>query len=96
MTPAGYRAPTGVRIGRNARALYAAEEAARGTVKTAARELGKVLGHAPEQFWTHSLPEALLALLENFDTNAALLAAEAFLRSHGYTVSRPTTTEPMP
>ena len=78
-----YVKPIGVFIVKeNAAQLYLLEEERDRAIQAAATELGKKLGHQPEQYWTHTMPEALLNTLASFDTFAAVLAAEAYLERH--------------
>jgi len=79
-----YQAPTGNRIGRveGTRRLYALEEARDEAIQEAAHELGSVLGHQGSDFFTVTMPEALLSVLDAFDQRAAYEAARAFVVRH--------------
>lgn len=59
--------------------LYQLEEAATKALRNAAQELGRVLGHDPDDFYLVTLPEALLQVLNSWEPMAARLAAQAFL-----------------
>lgn len=85
-----YRKPTNPPIGYSeaTKALYFLEGETNKAIKAAAHELGRFLGFTDKQFWTHSIPEGLRAVLESFDNRAAELAAVAFLENRGYTVTR--------
>lgn len=74
-----YVKPEGPYIPSTERKLYRLEEKRNDAIHEAAVELGNVLGHDERQFWTRTVPEALLSVLQNFDRTAARLAAEAFL-----------------
>ena len=41
------------------------------------------------EYWTRSLPQALHDTLEGYQTECGIVAAEAFLRRHGWKVERP-------
>ena len=41
------------------------------------------------EYWTRSLPQALHDTLENYQTECGIVAAEAFLKRHGWIVTRP-------
>jgi hypothetical protein len=77
--PIEYRKPEGAYIGRSQEKLYALEDKRAQAIMAAGRELGRLLGFSPEAFWTHTMPEELLTVLESFDRHAAKLAAEVFL-----------------
>lgn len=83
-----YRKPTAARIGSAARTaqLYRLEEKAHAATEAATNELGKILGFTEEQFYTHSLPEALFTILDSWDLIASILAATTFLERYGYRV----------
>jgi hypothetical protein len=66
--------------GRYAR-LGELEDAAADAVMAAARELGRALGHPPDNFWVETLPQALYALLDRFDPQASTAAAKGWLRT---------------
>lgn len=75
--------PSGQRIGRDesTEKLYRLEDKRDAAFKAAALELGRLLGHNPGNYYTHTLPEALLAILEGHEPEAARIAAQAFLQS---------------
>jgi sulfate adenylyltransferase subunit 1 (EFTu-like GTPase family) len=76
-----YLKPVGQWIGRgeDTEKLYQLEEKRNKYIKLAAEELGKVLCHSGKDYWYKTMPEALLSILENFDTQASTMAAEAYL-----------------
>ena len=78
---AQYRTPTCPYIGRGeeTKNLYAAEEKRDAACRKAAESLGRVLGYNEKQFWTHTLPEALLSILGHWDQRASYVAAKAFV-----------------
>jgi hypothetical protein len=69
--------------------LYRLETQAQEAIKGSARELAKVLGHKPGDFWTTTMPEALAAMLDSFEPSASRSAAIAYLESFGYVVNEP-------
>jgi hypothetical protein len=75
-------------IGRNddTEKLYAAEDAVREAVKEAADELGDVLGINRQDYWTRTMPIALMQLLDTFEKAVSEAAAIGLLESRGYTV----------
>lgn len=83
-----YRKPTGPRILSGAKALYDLEDQRNQAIRACAAEQGKILGFDRSQFWTHSLPEQLFALLDSFDNRASEDAAIAFLERQGYSVTK--------
>lgn len=84
MATTTYERPSGQSIGRSGktRRLYELEEKRDAAIQAAGKELGSVLGHTISQYWTHTMPEELLSVLEGFDPNAAALAADAYLQKH--------------
>lgn len=66
--------------------LYSAEKRLSEWLQTAAKELGAVLGHKPDEFWDKSMPSAILAMLSNSQKDAATAAAVAFCQEQGLTV----------
>ncbi len=67
-------------------ALYAAESKLSKDLQAAAKELAKVLGHEPTAYWRLSMASAVLALLNNTQTEPAVAACVSFLREHGIAV----------
>lgn len=59
-------------------ALFVKEDLALEAVLAAARELGTVLGHSREEFWNRTLPEAILSLLNSFETETVRAAVEVW------------------
>jgi len=84
-----YRKPINPFIGRGdtSERLYQLEEKAHSTFKTAAEELGKVLGQDKKFFWTETLPEALYSFLDGWDHCAGEQACIAFLEKRGFTIT---------
>lgn len=74
-----YRKPTAQYIGDGAQKLYNLETRRNEIIKACAKEQGNILGFSEAEFWTHSMPEALLSVLDSFDKRAALLAAQAYV-----------------
>lgn len=75
--------PAGQRIGRDesTEKLYVLEDKRDAAFKKAALELGCVLGHDPKtEYYTRTLPEALLSVLEAYEPEAARIAAQVFLQ----------------
>lgn len=56
-------------------------------------ELAMVWGEIAEvdkkEHWTRCIPQVLHDTLENYQTECGIIAAEAFLKRHGWTVTRP-------
>lgn len=59
--------------------LYKMEEKTHLAFQTAAYELGRILGHTSQQFWTHTMPEALYTFIDSWETGSARAACEAWL-----------------
>lgn len=74
-----HQKPTGRYIGGAAQKLYKLEARRNQLLEDCAKEQGRILGHDPKQFWTHSVPEMLLSVLTSWERDAAILAAQAFL-----------------
>ncbi|NUO17463.1 MAG: hypothetical protein HUU03_13600 [Planctomycetaceae bacterium] len=75
-----YPRPRLVHISAGAKQLYALERKATDAVKAAAVEQGKLLGFDPEkQLYSHCIPHALLQVLDSFEPECGVRAAEAFL-----------------
>lgn len=83
LTPAalGYKWPTGgkIRMNSHTQKLYELEERASAAFKAAGVELGRVLEHAGGDFYTKTLPEALLTVLMQWDNHASYYAARAYV-----------------
>lgn len=88
----GYILPSGDMIGRNRHTekLYKLEDKRGGALRLAALELGRVLQHPEDAYWKHTLPAALLATLESYQVESAIVAAVAFLRRNGVLVDTAT------
>jgi hypothetical protein len=88
MSASPYVKPVGAHLtfSPKTRRLYELEERRAQAIKEAAKELGRVLGHDEREFWHRSMPEALLQVLEHFDTQASRLAAVAYLERLGLEV----------
>ncbi len=82
----GYRLPEipHLSASQGAGKLYAVEERRNDLVMQNAETLRTIL-HL-DDLWKEALPEALAALLDSMDTNAACVAAIAILHRQGYTV----------
>lgn len=77
----GYRFPEPQHIGSDEKNLYRYEEQALKSLRKAADEMGRIteLGREnSKQFFTHTLPQFLFDLLDNWDQRAAYVAAKAF------------------
>ena len=59
--------------------LYDLEDKRNDIIEECAKEQGKILGFNDKQFWTHSLPYQLLALLESWDREASYRASKAYI-----------------
>lgn len=58
--------------------LLKIEEQLAELIKQHAEQYGKLLEFDKSQFWSHALPHTLLQILESFEPESALRAAEAF------------------
>jgi hypothetical protein len=74
-----YQKPQGQFIGEGAEKLYKLEEKRSRAIELAAKELAKVLGHHEGCYWTDTMPEVLLSILDSYDPRAARLAAEVYI-----------------
>ncbi len=84
-----YAIPQEVFVGGGARKLYDLEERRRKIIDQCAKEWAKVAEVPETEFWTRSLPQALFDMLNAYQVESALVAAEGFLKQHGWTVERP-------
>lgn len=82
-------APHPIYIGGGASNLYKAEDKRSEHIKACATEWAKVAGVSEELYWKQSIPQALHDVLDSFDTQCAIVAAEAFLKRFGWKVERP-------
>lgn len=69
--------------------LYELERKRTDLIGDCARQWAIVCGVDKSEYWTRSIPQALHDTLEAFETAAGILAAEAFLKRHGWKVERP-------
>lgn len=76
-----YKAPAGHLIDSRETKLYSFEDNRNDLIKVCAGEHGKILGHTDDQFWTHSIPEQLLSVLDSFDSRASYLVAKTYIDS---------------
>jgi hypothetical protein len=83
------RIPSPVRIGRSdeTEELYRLEAERNRAINAVADERGKLANHSKDGRWTHTMPQALLDVLESYDTTVAVAAAVGFLRGIGFQVS---------
>jgi hypothetical protein len=84
-----FTSPSPIFIGESAKKLYAAEERRTKAIGDCAKEWADVVGVDRKEYWTRSIPQVLFDTLHNYETGAALLAAEEFLKRCGYSVTRP-------
>lgn len=59
--------------------LYEREEALYESFTAAAQELGKVLRHHKEDYWTRTVPQAIYDFMDHFDCAAVRAACKAWL-----------------
>lgn len=69
--------------------LYDLERKRNDIIRDCAKRWAKIAGVEDKEFWVQSLPQALHDLLEAWDTPAAVIAAESFLKRYGWKVERP-------
>ena len=77
-----YRYPTLIRIGKEEKKLYDAEEKLHKAMIDATEALQKAYqrrGNPIEDFYKEALPQALFDLLDRFETGASVTACLAFL-----------------
>lgn len=80
----------GLRITRHAAPkLYELEDALQKAFRAASEELGNVLQYEKKQYWTHTLPEALLSFLDGQDEGAVLAAIRLWMKKTGTTQIEP-------
>lgn len=79
-----YVPPTGVFVGRSAATakLYRSEADRNDAIRAAGRELGKVLGHSEEEFWSRTMPEELRSVLDSFSPRMVRVVVEAWLEKN--------------
>jgi hypothetical protein len=83
-SPSRYVRPSGSRTtSAEAPELYERERVFQETFKDAGEELGRVLGHGDNEYFTRTLPEAILTFLDAADRQAVRVAVEVWLeRQH--------------
>lgn len=75
--------------GKLGRKLYALERKRCEIMQEIAATWAEIAEVDKKEFWTRSLPQALHDTLENYQTACGIVAAEAYLTRHGWTVTRP-------
>lgn len=85
-------------IGRSedSEALYSAESKTTDAINRAAVELGKLMGHSKKEYWTKTIPQALIAVLCSFETKASIAAAVSYLIDVGVLTEPPAILAPDP
>jgi hypothetical protein len=58
------------------------------TLGVVARQIGYELNFTREQFQTHGMPEAMAALLDRMDDGPAIVAAQTYLETRGFTITK--------
>lgn len=76
-------------VGGGAKRLYTYEEQRGKIIEKCAKEWAKLAEVPEEEYWYQSLPQALHDMLENYQLESSIVAAEAFLKRFGWTVTRP-------
>lgn len=73
--------PSLPRIGLNTdtEKLYRLENDRAREIGASARELGRLLGHTKNEYWTRTMPEALASILDSYETPAAVAGALGYL-----------------
>jgi hypothetical protein len=69
--------------------LYKLEEKRNAAMVELIKEWLKVTDLEDDKYWTVAAPQVLHDALENWDLNASVVAAEAFLIRHGWKIERP-------
>lgn len=72
--------------------LYELENKRSDVIKACAETWAKIAEVSKKEYWTRSLPQALHDTLEAYQIECGIIAAEAFLKRHGWTVTRPEKT----
>ncbi len=67
-------------ISEEAEKLYALEGKRNKLIHECAHEQARILGHAKDEYWQKSIPEALSATLSSFERAASIAAAIGYLR----------------
>lgn len=73
--------------------LYMAEQRVVDHINSVAHHMARLLKHEPEQLWSHSMVEALAAMLDHYSPSTAIAAATGYLNSKGFTVTPPAPEE---
>ena len=71
------------------RKLYALERKRSELIEEITKVWAQIAEVDASEYWTRSLPQTLHDTLENYQTECGIVAAEAFLKRHGWTVERP-------
>lgn len=73
------------RIGLNTdtETLYRLENVRAREIAAAARELGRLLCHDKNQYWTHTMPEALASVLDSYGAPVSIAGAIGYLIRKG-------------
>src|SRR5262245_50225598 len=69
--------------------LYKLEGQRAETIKACAREWLRLTGLGEDKYWTQAIPQQLHDTLDGYETACGIIAAEAFLKRHGWKVERP-------
>lgn len=72
--------------------LYELEEKRSQIIKACAEKWAEIAEVDKKEYWFCSLPQVLHDTLESYQTECGIIAAEAFLLRHGWTVTRPEKT----
>ncbi len=80
--------PQGIMVGRNdvTNKLYRLESKRDKAIELAAKELAVILGHTPQEFWSKTMPEELLNILNSFSASYSIAACKAYLQQHSQAV----------
>jgi hypothetical protein len=69
--------------------LYDLERRRNDIIHDCARQWMKIAKISDKEHWFRGVPQALHDTLESYQTECGIMAAEAFLLRHGWTVTRP-------
>jgi len=69
--------------------LYDLERKRNEIIHACAKQWAKIAKVSDKEHWTRCIPQALHDTLESYQTECGIIAAEAYLRRHGWTVTRP-------
>ena len=78
--------------GKEGKKLYDLERKRNEIVGECAKQWAVLAEVDQKEYWFRSLPQALHDTLESYQTECGIVAAEAFLERHGWTVTRPAKT----